>query len=109
MLAMQCRSCCDVFSAAMVDGISETIDAFILLAWRVALGLIDRYSSFDWIKYPPCPIGPTHHEIVVWMVQFLLIMVLHSNLEKIALLSGFPKIYIRMLLDWTIFVLQRVA
>ena len=85
------------------------IDALILLAWRVALGLIDRYSSFDWIKYPPCPIGPTHHEIVVWMVQFLLMMVLHSNLEKIALLSGFPTTYIRMLLDLTIFVPQLVA
>ena len=46
---MQCRSRRDAFSAAMVDGISEVIDVLILLAWRLALGPIYRYGSFDCI------------------------------------------------------------
>ena len=49
MLAVQCRSRRDAFSAAMIDGISEVINVLILLAWRVALGPIDRYASFDCI------------------------------------------------------------
>ena len=49
ILAMQCRSRRDAFSAAMVDRILEVIDVLILLAWRVALGPIDRYASFYYI------------------------------------------------------------
>ena len=49
MLAMQCRSRRDAFLAAMVDVILEVIDVLVLLAWRVALGPIDRYASFDGI------------------------------------------------------------
>ena len=49
LLAMQCRSCRDAFLATMVHAVSEVIDVLILLAWRVALGTIDRYGSFDCI------------------------------------------------------------
>ena len=49
LLAMQCRSRCNAFLAAMVHGVSEVIVVLILLAWRVVLGPIDRYGSFDCI------------------------------------------------------------
>ena len=54
---MQCRSRHDAFLAAVVDGISEVINVLILLAWRVALGPIDRYGSFN-------SVDPTSRESV---------------------------------------------
>ena len=50
MLAIQCWSRRDTFWAAMVHGISEMIDALILLAWRVVFRTIDRYTSFHCIE-----------------------------------------------------------
>ena len=57
-------------------------------------------------KKPPRPIGPTDHEIVVWLVQSQFRMILSSNIEKIALLSGFPTMYRRMLFLCIVFGLS---